>query len=305
MQKRFIPTVILIAYSAIVIKLLVFKNVLFKIWPLRFRFTTDIGPANFVPFKTILPYLLGEKGRMIAVLELVGNIALLVPIGFLVPFVSRKITWRKALALAVAAGLVIEGMQAIFRVGIFDVDDVILNGTGVMIGYWIFGILVGSYDENLALPRPTTPKWQGTMALVVAGLLAVGGGWILTRPAVVPSVNLAAGMLNGPAFGQPANNFKPNELGGNSQVGDLCGDTGGIGQILSVGTNTITIQRKNGGTQIVNFTGQTTIKTPAGSVSQSDLKKGDAVRLVGGPNSDGSFTANTVVVCGGISPKTQ
>src|SRR5215470_10483826 len=130
MQKRLIPTFILIAYSAIVIKLLVFKNVLFKIGPLMFRFTTDAGQANFVPFKTILPYLLGEKGRMIAVIELVGNIASLVPIGFLVPFVYRKMTWQKTLALAVATGLVTEGMQVIFRVGIFDIDDVILNGLG-------------------------------------------------------------------------------------------------------------------------------------------------------------------------------
>jgi len=38
-----------------------------------------------------------------------------------------------------------------------------------------------------------------------------------------------------------ANNFKPNEQGGNSPGSDLCGGTGGIGQIISVGANTITI----------------------------------------------------------------
>jgi glycopeptide antibiotics resistance protein len=49
-------------------------------------------------------------------------------------------TWQKSLALAVAVGLAIEGMEVVFRVGIFDIDDVILNALGVMIGYWVFTI---------------------------------------------------------------------------------------------------------------------------------------------------------------------
>jgi glycopeptide antibiotics resistance protein len=78
---------------------------------------------------------------LIAIINLVRNIALLVPIGFLVPFVYRKMTWQKSLALAVAVGLVIEGIEVVFRMGIFDIDDVILNAVGVIIGYWAFAIL--------------------------------------------------------------------------------------------------------------------------------------------------------------------
>ncbi len=84
------------------------------------------------------------------------------------------------------------------------------------------------------------------------------------------------------------------------QSGDLCGGTGGIGQIVSVGSNTFIMKRNdNGSSQIIHLTGQATIQTSTGSVSLSDLKPGDRVTLVGGPNSDGSFTANTVVVCAG------
>jgi glycopeptide antibiotics resistance protein len=140
MKKRITLTIILIANSAIQIKVMVFKDLpLIRIGSLRFNFGgTHAGAANLLPFSTILPYLLGKKGWMIAVINLAGNIVLLVPIGFLVPFVYRKMTWKKSLALAVAAGFALEGMQAVFRVGIFDIDDVILNGLGVMIGYWAF-----------------------------------------------------------------------------------------------------------------------------------------------------------------------
>ena len=82
------------------------------------------------------------------------------------------------------------------------------------------------------------------------------------------------------------------------QSGDLCGGTGGNGQIVSVGNNEFTMKRNDDGSnQVVHLTNQATIKTSAGSVSLSDLKIGYRVTLVGGPNPDGSFTADTVVVC--------
>ena len=142
MKKRLTATITLIAYSAILVDVLVFKYLpLIRIGRMRFRFGgTQDGPANFIPFKTILPYLLGEKGFMIAVLNLAGNILLLVPIGFLVPLIYPNMTWKKTLVLAVVTGFALEGMQALLHVGIFDVDDLILNGLGVMAGYWLFMI---------------------------------------------------------------------------------------------------------------------------------------------------------------------
>ena len=59
------------------------------------------------------------------------------PIGFLVLLVYRRMSWKKALVLAVAVGVTMEVMEGVFRVGSVDVDDVILNALGVMSGYWI------------------------------------------------------------------------------------------------------------------------------------------------------------------------
>ena len=82
------------------------------------------------------------------------------------------------------------------------------------------------------------------------------------------------------------------------QSEDLCGGTGGNGQIVSVGNNEFTMKRNDDGSdQVVHLSSQAIIKTSAGSVSLSDLKVGYRVTLVGGPNPDGSFTADTVVVC--------
>src|SRR5581483_10186473 len=82
------------------------------------------------------------------------------------------------------------------------------------------------------------------------------------------------------------------------------GCTHGNGQIVSVGSNTFTLKLNNGGEKgggnlIVNLTDHTTIETPTGYASASNLKKGDRVTLVGDNHRDGTFTADTVVVCSG------
>jgi glycopeptide antibiotics resistance protein len=145
MQKRLIWVGILAAYSAILIRVMVFRHVpVIRVGHMMFNFggADANGQANFVPFKTILPYLLGYKGWVIAGVNLIGNVVLPVPIGFLAMLVYPNMTWKTALALAVAFGLIIEGMQMVFHLGIFDIDDVILNGLGVMIGYCLFRIIV-------------------------------------------------------------------------------------------------------------------------------------------------------------------
>ncbi len=151
MTKRFLSTTILTAYSALLIKVMIFKDLpVIRIGHLMFNLGgTETGQANFVPFKTIVPYVLGHKGLIIAGVNVIGNIVLLVPIGFLAPFVFPNMTWKKSLALAVATGLMIEGMQVMLRLGIFDIDDVILNGLGVIVGYWLWRFWVKWVERGL------------------------------------------------------------------------------------------------------------------------------------------------------------
>ena len=93
--------------------------------------------ANYVPFKTIAPQLRGRPRWSSAIINLVGNTVLFAPIGFLVSLVQAKLTWGKALVVAVAVGITMEALEGVFRVGIVDVDDVVLNASGVMGGYWL------------------------------------------------------------------------------------------------------------------------------------------------------------------------
>lgn len=283
MYKRLIPVILLVAYGAFLIKVMVFKDMpLVRVGSLMLNFGgVDAGhQPNFVPFTTIVPYLLGFKGLIIAGINIVGNVALLVPVGFLVPFAYRNLAWQKALALGVASGLAIETLQAALRVGIFDIDDVILNALGFMAGYWIFVIFA-------KMARSMKPK-----NLLIAAVVAI----------VIAAAAAAAayGYQKFPISFGPA--VVHNETPKNE---DLCGGTGGNGRIVSVGDNTIVMERNGGGDQTISLADGAAIHTPAGTGSISDLKAGDRITLVGGPNSDGSFTADDVFVCGAGGPEAR
>ena len=144
MNKRSLSALLLLAYGFLLFQLMVLKDVpLIRIGSLMLNFGgTQEGPPNLVPFKTIGPYLLGKKGLIIAGINLLGNIVLLVPAGILIPLAFRGVSWSRTILLAFAAGTFIEGMQVVLHVGIFDIDDVILNGLGVIAGYGMYVLFV-------------------------------------------------------------------------------------------------------------------------------------------------------------------
>ncbi|QXJ20482.1 VanZ family protein [Actinomadura graeca] len=76
-----------------------------------------------------------------AVLQIGGNLALLAPLGVLLPVVW--VSLRGPIRLALLTGmcsLAIETVQGAFVIGrAFDVDDVILNVAGVVLAYLLLG----------------------------------------------------------------------------------------------------------------------------------------------------------------------
>ncbi len=166
---------------------------------------------------------------------------------------------------------------------------------------------LGTAEEHRLLDQRILKeiKMSNKLCLVLSVILTAG----VLLAACLPSQRSGGGAPTAPV--QPATApagtaapVQPTTAQGEiPQSGDLCGGTGGNGQIVSVGNNEFTMKRNDDGSdQVVHLTSQATIKTSAGSASISDLKIGYRVTLVGGPNPDGSFTADTVVVCNGTVP---
>lgn len=103
-----------------------------------------LGLLNPVPFETICRYigLLGHSNPNLvrnAVINLVGNVILFVPIGVFLPRVFPKTgRWWKVLLITLGAITLIELTQMLTLLGTCDVDDVTLNVLGAMVGYLLF-----------------------------------------------------------------------------------------------------------------------------------------------------------------------
>ena len=99
---------------------------------------------NLVPVKEIMRFytyreLVGFKAFM---LNLFGNVLAFIPYGVMVPIVSRKNRkFFRVFVMTFLLSLIIECVQLICRVGTFDVDDLILNTLGGVIGYIIFWLM--------------------------------------------------------------------------------------------------------------------------------------------------------------------
>lgn len=93
---------------------------------------------NLIPFKTIWHYMISYNQLNLNVwfFNLFGNVIAFVPFGFLLPCTNKKLNhiW-KVIGITLLLSLFIEIMQIVFRVGVFDIDDIILNVVGGTIGY--------------------------------------------------------------------------------------------------------------------------------------------------------------------------
>ncbi|MDR0469302.1 MAG: VanZ family protein [Peptococcaceae bacterium] len=70
----------------------------------------------------------------------IGNIGWFVPFGFLLPILLKKESFLKIMVMGFAFSFMIEVLQYIFRKGVAELDDLILNVLGAAVGYFLYKI---------------------------------------------------------------------------------------------------------------------------------------------------------------------
>ena len=102
-------------------------------------------PEAILPFRlNLVPlvHILRFSTRREMMLNLLGNVAMFVPTGIMYPILYRRLDrfWKVLLA-GMGLSLCIELLQLPFHVRATDVDDLLLNTLGVIIGYGIFALV--------------------------------------------------------------------------------------------------------------------------------------------------------------------
>ena len=74
-------------------------------------------------------------------MNLAGNVLAFVPFGAILPVISRRMRgFFRVMLLGFSFSLLVECTQLVTRVGTFDVDDLMLNTLGAVLGYLFFAL---------------------------------------------------------------------------------------------------------------------------------------------------------------------
>lgn len=107
---------------------------------------------NLEPFKEIRRFLVYYRklGFWPVAVNLVGNVLAFVPFGLFFPLLSRRSrSFVKVTLISCEVSISVELIQLLTRVGSCDVDDIILNTLGGMLGYMCFRIVWAVYKKNV------------------------------------------------------------------------------------------------------------------------------------------------------------
>jgi glycopeptide antibiotics resistance protein len=96
---------------------------------------------NPVPLRTIAIYF-ANWGTPFWMSQLFGNLLLLMPVGLLGPIAFPSLSsWPRVLAVALVLSVAIEIAQLWVPNRMTDVDDVLLNVAGAMLGYAVLSLI--------------------------------------------------------------------------------------------------------------------------------------------------------------------
>lgn len=97
---------------------------------------------NLVLFKEIKRFIEYRKelGPFAVFTNLFGNILIFVPFGFFISVASKARGFFMTLFYSFGLSLCVEVFQLVTKVGSFDVDDLLLNTIGGVLGYILFSI---------------------------------------------------------------------------------------------------------------------------------------------------------------------
>lgn len=98
---------------------------------------------NLIPFHTIREYIMVDNGfgqYLLVDMNIWGNILMFVPAGIYIILHNKNKTFAKNLFLVFLGSLMIEVIQYIFALGATDIDDIILNVMGGLIGILIYKV---------------------------------------------------------------------------------------------------------------------------------------------------------------------
>ncbi|MCR2045414.1 VanZ family protein [Anaerosalibacter massiliensis] len=132
-KSKLVINCISIVCFLIVVKIILLKGIplysLHKISNIGFR------SVNLIPFYSIVEMILdGSISTMRVILNILGNIIIFIPMGVIFSIKKPDLSIKNILVFIISVSVSFELLQFIFGLGSTDIDDVILNSLGGVLG---------------------------------------------------------------------------------------------------------------------------------------------------------------------------
>lgn len=131
------------------LSLLYLLAVTYTVFFISKRLNTDFRSSiNYIPFRKIFIFFRYYSNYDITKtilfwIELFGNLILLVPLPLIISLLFPKYYSKKSIFITLfIASILIEGLQLALNIGVFDIDDIILNFSGGFICIYLYNKLV-------------------------------------------------------------------------------------------------------------------------------------------------------------------
>lgn len=110
-----------------------------------FRISGKTVQYDFMPFWSYQAYFAGREPN--AIIENVMNVLVFVPVGLLLGFAIKKTSYVRMAIIGVCISVGVESLQLIFMKGFSEVDDVMHNTLGCILGYGLYRMIFWSVNK--------------------------------------------------------------------------------------------------------------------------------------------------------------
>ena len=119
-------------------RILIFPYTIFLLYLMFLGFGREQHEANIVrllPFVSTVFFVQNTTSWESIIINLFGNIIMFIPFGFLGWLNAKYFSFKKLIVDFLSALIIVEALQYLTRLGVFDIDDLALNSLGVWIGF--------------------------------------------------------------------------------------------------------------------------------------------------------------------------
>ncbi|MDD2469556.1 MAG: VanZ family protein [Bacilli bacterium] len=125
----------------------------------------SISSYNLIPFREMLRYNFGTK---LFFKNIVGNLLIFIPFGLFVSYYLKAKRLSLTFILSLISSLTIEFAQRLIVGRVFDVDDIMLNVMGAIIGYFIY-IIIDTIGNHM--PKIFKKPWFINLLIIIILIL--------------------------------------------------------------------------------------------------------------------------------------